>query len=229
MSSSLSKNYVEEVMAVVSTLAIIAVGGCSSLNRNLGEEKGFGTASAKSAAPADPQSAVGLPGVIESASGSKTDASLTQAQYAPFGTNPELQQKFDNLQNRFNQRVDQTQAGMQAARNVANTQAQLQSQANQVRNQVIDAQKQASAQVQKAQTDAQKRLAEMQAQANQKVVVPVNQAAQQASEQLNQASDKVDESIEKAVRTVDQSKQKASTSVGRFLDSILPDTSSKKP
>jgi hypothetical protein len=213
---NLSKNYTEECLAVVGTLVILSVGGCSSLNKNSGEEPALNAAKA-----ATPLEAVGLPGVIESAEASKTDASISPAQYKSAGANPELQQKFDNLQNRFNQKVDQTQSSVdQSIRN-----AQVQA----ARNKAAQLQNQAVTQAQKTQLDAQRRLAEMQAQARQKVVVPLNQAAHQANRKADQAADEVDRSIEKAAQTVDQAKAKASTAAGRFLDSLLPDASAKKP
>lgn len=216
--------FVEEMLSVACFTAILGVAGCSCLNGNRGTEPALTTANTAAKAPTAPlaaHEAVGLPGVIESAqpSAGKADTAVSQAGFQPMLDNPELQQKFNNLQDRFEQRVNQTQADVnrsvndvqaQAQKNINETQAKIASQAQQLQNQV-------SNQARMTQQQAQQRAAQVQQQ--------LNSGVDQASKTVDKSLDQASGTLEKTTNKVNQAAQKATKSAGKFLDSLLPTTS----
>lgn len=211
-------SYLEEFFSVLGVSAVLAVAGCSSLNANRGNESALAKNQNTPVKATHAQAEVGLPGVIESASAPtvKSDSTVSQAQFAkPSINNTELQQKFNNLQNRFQTSVDRSQeqvnqsimnAQEQAKANLQRTEATLEQQATQLQNQ-------AATQAQKTQAAAQSRYNQLQNQAQKRVVAPIQQSAQ-----------KVDASLNQAAKSVGDATNKATQATGKFLDSLLPDT-----
>lgn len=219
--------FVEEMLSAACFAAILGVAGCSCLNGNRGTEPALTTAKTSANAPAAPlaaHEAVGLPGVIESAqpTPAKADTAVSQAGFQPMLDNPELQQKFNNLENRFQQRVNQTQAGVnqsvndvqaQAQKNINETQAKIANQATQLQNQLNN-------QARMTQQQAQQRAAQVQSQVQRQVNTGVDQASKTVDQSLDQASG----TLNKTTNKVNQAAQKATKSAGKFLDSLLPTT-----
>lgn len=210
---NMRSSYREEFFSVLGVSAFLAIAGCSSLNANRGRES---AALAQNATATSAQAEVGLPGVVESASAPviKSDSEVSQAQYAPGLGSPELQQKFNNLQNRFQTRVDQSQvqvnqsimkAQEQARVNLNRAEAAITDQASKLQNQAMT-------EAQKTQLAAQQRYAELQNQAQKKIVNPVQQSARKVDNSLNQAAQQVGEATNKATQAT-----------GKFLDSLLPE------
>ena len=211
-------SFKDELFALMGTLAMLLVAGCSCLNGNKGINPGAVANAEKSkTVPGNPQAEVGLPGVIETAKASeaapKFDQAVGQASYTPVIDNPELQQKFNNLQNRFQNRVDQaqSQAGQSiqsaqelARKNIQQTETTLKNQAGQLQNR-------ASAEAGKAQSQAQRAYQPLQTQAQQKVVAPIQQSA-----------GKVGNSINQTAKSASDAASKATQATGRFFDSLLP-------
>jgi hypothetical protein len=199
----------EEMFSVFSCSVILAVAGCSCLNGNKGLEPALTTASKP---PATAYEAVGLPGVAEVskvAENVKTDSAVGQASFKPEIDNPELQQKFNNLQDRFQQRVDQTQSSVketanqlqnQTQKSVEETRAQIQNQSAQIQDKV-------TSEARKTQQTA----SELATSAKKSVTSQVNSTSQKVGTSLNNAADKVG-----------QATSKATTSAGKFFDSLLP-------
>lgn len=219
--------FVEEMLSVACFSAILGLAGCSCLNGNRGTEPALTTAKTATKAPAAPlaaHEAVGLPGVVESAqpAAAKADTAVSQAQFQPAIDNPELQQKFNNLQDRFQQSVNQTQAGLnqsvnnaqaQAQKNINETQAKIANQAQQLQNQL-------NSQARMTQQQAQQRAAQVQSQLQQRVDSGVDQASKTVDKSLDQATGTLSQTTNK----VNQAAQKATKSAGKFLDSLLPTT-----
>lgn len=217
-------DFTDEFFGLMGMTTLVVVAGCSSLNNNKLAESNVSKAQpgiVQSSLAATPQAEVGLPGVIERATATadaninapKVDQSVGQASYTPVIDNPELQQKFNNLQNRFQSRVDQaqTQASQsiqsvqdQARKNVAQTEAAVKKQAGQLQNR-------ATAEAGKAQSQARKAYDSLTSKAHQSVVTPLQQSAGKVDDSLNQAAKKVGDATSKATQAT-----------GRFLDSLLP-------
>lgn len=216
--------FADEMIGMLGITCMLVVAGCSCLNNAKLSESGVAKAQpgvSKSSMAATPQAEVGLPGVIERATATadantnapKVDQAVGQASYTPVIDNPELQQKFNNLQNRFQTRVDQaqTQASQSiqnaqdlARKNVAQTESALKKQAGQL-------QKQATTEAGKAQSQARKAYDSLTNKAQQSVVAPLQQSAGKVDDSLNQAAKKVGDATSKATQAT-----------GRFLDSLLP-------
>ncbi|RLT14600.1 MAG: hypothetical protein DWI24_02645 [Planctomycetota bacterium] len=206
----------DEMFAVFGCAIILAVAGCSCLNGNKGLEPGLTTAAAKPSGPLSANEVVGLPGVVEAnkvAGTMKTDSAVSQTSFQPEIDNPQLQQKFNNLQNRFQQRVDKTKASVnesakelksQTRNTLESTRAQLQNQASQVQQKV-------TSQARKSEQAAQKKATELGTSAEKSVTSGVSEASQKVGSTLQNAADKTG-----------QATKKATTSAGRFLDSLLP-------
>ncbi|MFM7127981.1 MAG: hypothetical protein ACKO0V_01325 [bacterium] len=219
-------DFADEMIGMLGMTCMLVVAGCSCFNNGKLADSSVMKAQsgvAKSSVPATPQAEVGLPGVIENSAAAitadsgksvaKVDDAVGQASYTPVIDNPELQQKFNNLQNRFQTRVDQAQtqasqsiqsAQDQARKNVAQTETALKKQAGQLQNR-------AQAEAGKAQSQARKAYDSLTSKAQQSVVTPLQQSAGKVDDSLNQAAKKVGDATNKATQAT-----------GRFLDSLLP-------
>ena len=212
--------YFEEMFSVFSCSVILAVAGCSCLNGNKGLEPAL-TAASKTPVPTTAHEAVGLPGVVEVnkvAGNMKTDSAVGQASFKPEIDNPQLQQKFNNLQDRFQQRVDQTQSSVketanqlqaQTQKSVEETRAQIQNQSGQIQDKV-------ASEARKTQQSAQQQASDLATSAKTTVTSQVSSASKKVGTSLNNAADKVG-----------QATSKATTSAGKFLDSLLPSGATK--
>lgn len=216
---NLRPSHREELFSVIGLFAIAAVTGCSSLNANRSQEPALSQSSANAT---HAQAEVGLPGVIESAETrpqATLDPAVSQSGYQPAIGSPELQQKFNNLQNRFQTRVDQSQVQLNQSIMKAQEQARtnLQRTESAIQNQAEKFQNQAMTEAQKAQAAAQQRYTQLQSQAQKKIVSPIQQSAQKVEGSLNQAAEQVGQATDRATQAT-----------GRFFDSLLPESSLPK-